>query len=79
MTPKITHFLDDRQPPAPCLVFDLDHLEANFRRLRRTLPLAEIFYAVKANPAPPVLERLVSLGSSFDAASFEEIAACLAV
>lgn len=78
MTPKIARFLDDHQPPAPCLVFDLDRLEANFRRLRRTLPLAEIFYAVKANPAPPVLERLVSLGSSFDAASFEEIETCLA-
>jgi ornithine decarboxylase len=33
---------------------------------------------VKANPAAPVLERLVSLGSSFDAASFEEVEACLA-
>jgi len=78
MTPKIARFLVDRRPPAPCLVFDLDRLEANFRRLRAVLPLAEIYYAVKANPAPSVLERLVSLGSCFDAASFEEIEACLA-
>jgi ornithine decarboxylase len=39
--------------------------------------MAQIHYAVKANPAAPILERLVRLGSSFDAASFEEVAACL--
>ena len=33
---------------------------------------------MKANPAAPILERLVGLGSSFDAASFEEIEFCLA-
>jgi ornithine decarboxylase len=32
---------------------------------------------VKANPARPILDRLVGLGSSFDAASFEEVRACL--
>ena len=37
-----------------------------------------IYYAVKANPAPQVLRRLVDLGSHFDAASFEEISECLA-
>ena len=46
-------------------------------RLRRVLPLAKIYYAVKANPAAPVLRRLVGLHSSFDAAGFEEIEACL--
>jgi ornithine decarboxylase len=33
---------------------------------------------VKANPARPVLDRLTSLGSSFDAAGIEEIEQCLA-
>ena len=46
-------------------------------RCSASLPLARIYYAVKANPARPVLERLVRLGSSFDAASFEEVAGCL--
>jgi ornithine decarboxylase len=45
--------------------------------LQRALPLARIYYAVKANPAHQVLERLVRLGSSFDAASYEEVAGCL--
>jgi ornithine decarboxylase len=60
------------------LVLDVDRVEENFRALRRALPLARIYYAVKANPAHPVLERLVRLDSSFDAASFEEVEACLA-
>ena len=77
MTPKIARFLREQQPATPCLVLDVDRVEENFRALRRTLPLARIYYAVKANPAPQVLERLVGLSSFFDAASFEEVAACL--
>ena len=77
MTPKIARFLREQQPATPCLVLDVERVEHNFRALRRTLPLARIYYAVKANPAPQILERLVGLSSFFDAASFEEVAACL--
>jgi ornithine decarboxylase len=77
MTPKVARFLADNQPVTPCLVLDVDRVEENFRRLRDALPLARIYYAVKANPAAPVLERLVGLGSHFDAASFQEVAMCL--
>jgi ornithine decarboxylase len=58
-------------------VLDVDRVEENFRALRDALPLAQIYYAVKANPAPQVLERLVRLSSHFDAASIEEVTACL--
>jgi len=78
MTPKIARFLAEHQPATPCLVLDVDRVEENFRALQRALPLARIYYAVKANPAPQVLERLVRLSSFFDAASYEEVAACLA-
>jgi ornithine decarboxylase len=78
MTPKVAQFLHDVAPATPCLVFDLDRVETNFRRLQAAMPLARIYYAVKANPAAPVLDRLVGLGSYFDAASLEEIEACLA-
>jgi ornithine decarboxylase len=78
MTPKIARFLADHQPATPCLVLDVDRVAENFRALRAALPLAIIYYAVKANPAPQVLRRLVPLGSRFDAASAEEIEACLA-
>ncbi len=77
MTPKVARFLADTQPATPCLVLDVDRVEANYRALREALPLAHVYYAVKANPAAPILERLVGLGSSFDAASAEEIQYCL--
>ncbi len=77
MTPKIARFLADQLPATPCLVLDVDRVEQNFRTLQAALPLARIYYAVKANPAPQVLERLVAIGSRFDAASAEEVEACL--
>ena len=77
MTPKIAHFLAEHAPATPCLVVDVDRVEARYHSLRHVLPLARIYYAVKANPAEAILRRLVSLGSSFDAASWEEIRMCL--
>ena len=78
MTPKIAQFLADKKPPTPCLVLDLDRVEENFAAMRTAFPDAHIYYAVKANPARPVLQRLLGLGSRFDAASWEEIKLCLA-
>lgn len=78
MTPKVSRFLADRQPATPCLVLDVDRVAENFGRLRQAMPLARIYYAVKANPAAPILDRLVGLGSYFDAASFQEVSMCLA-
>ena len=77
MTPKIASFLADRTPATPCLVVDVDQVELRYCELEAALPLARIYYAVKANPAQPVLQRLVSLGSCFDAASWEEVSLCL--
>ncbi len=77
MTPKVAQFLADHSPATPCLVLDVDRVEENFRAIGRALPLARIYYAVKANPAAPILERLVGLGSAFDAASVEEVGLCL--
>jgi len=77
MNPKIAAFLRTQQPATPCLVLDVDTVEANYRRITAAMPLARVYYAVKANPAAPILDRLTALGSSFDAASFEEVDACL--
>ncbi len=73
ITPKIAKFLAEQQPATPCVVVDLDVVEHNYRVLSRCLPLARVFYAVKANPAVEVVNRLARLGSSFDTASRGEI------
>ncbi|MCW8087867.1 type III PLP-dependent enzyme [Sabulicella glaciei] len=77
MTPKVARYLAEMEPATPCLVMDVDRVEQNYARLKAALPLARIYYAVKANPAAPILERLVGLGSFFDAASFQEVEMCL--
>ena len=64
MTFKIAQFLADHQPATPCLVLDIDRVEANFRALSHTLPLARIYYAVKANPAAAILARLTCCGAT---------------
>jgi ornithine decarboxylase len=76
VTPKIASFLDSA-PATPCLVLDLDRVAENYAALRAALPAAAIYYAVKANPAAPILRLLAARGSCFDAASLPEIEACL--
>src|SRR5579862_2382424 len=78
MTAKISRFLNERRPDNPLLVVDLDVVAHNYRSLRRYLPIAEVFYAVKANPAREILTLLTGLGSSFDTASRQEIEAVMA-
>lgn len=62
----------------PTLVLDLDRVSQQFAALSQGLGRARIHYAVKANPHPEVIKRLVQVGSSFDAASRGEIELCLA-
>lgn len=78
MNPKIAKFLAEQNPATPCLVVDVDRVAARYGALADALPLARIYYAVKANPAAAILSRLTGLGSYFDAASIEEIEMCLA-
>ena len=77
MTEKIRRFLAGRQVPTPCVVLDLDIVAEQFDKLRKNLPLAEVYYAVKANPAPEVVSLLHRLGARFDVASVAEIDLCL--
>ncbi|WP_419796539.1 MAG: type III PLP-dependent enzyme [Terasakiella sp.] len=77
MTPKIEAFLKDAEKDSPFLVVDLDVVEDRYKRLNSAFSEGHIYYAVKANPAKPILERLNHLGSRFDAASLGEIMQCL--
>ncbi|HVO16828.1 MAG TPA: type III PLP-dependent enzyme [Alphaproteobacteria bacterium] len=78
MTKKIERFLAEQRPATPCLVVDLDVVADNYRRLRNAVPRAGIYYAVKANPAPQILQTLAKLGSNFDTASVNEVDMVLA-
>ncbi len=78
MTPKNEQFLADHQLPTPCIVVDLDRVEQNYLDMQAAFPAAKIYYALKANPGRPILQRLAQLGAGFDAASWEEIEMCLA-
>jgi ornithine decarboxylase len=61
----------------PTLVLDIDQVARNYGDLKAGLGDAHVHYAVKANPERAVIERLVSLGCHFDAASRGEIELCL--
>ena len=82
MTDRIHQFLRDRRAKGlddgPCLVVDLDVVRDNYSAFATALPDTRVFYAVKANPAPEVLNLLAQLGSCFDAASVVEIEQVLA-
>ncbi|MFC3676869.1 type III PLP-dependent enzyme [Ferrovibrio xuzhouensis] len=78
MTPKQHKFLAETAETDPFVVVDLDIVEHNYRELKRLLPLARVFYAIKANPEPAIVGRLQKLGSNFDTASIGEINLCLA-
>ncbi len=75
---KIASFLDRNRFDRPTLVLDIDRVAERYRALAGGLAGARIYYAVKANPHPQVIARLVGLGSRFDAASRAEIELCLA-
>ncbi len=78
MNPKIASFLQSASPATPCLVLDLEQVAQNYAAMRAALPVANIYYAVKANPAAQILRLLAGKGACFDAASLAEIKACLA-
>ena len=78
MTDRIREFLRARRDEGPILVVDLDVVRDNYLAFRKAMPDSRVFYAVKANPAPEILELLAKLGSCFDTASIGEIEMALA-
>ena len=73
----IENYIRNTRFDRPTLVIDLDRVARQYDALKTGLGRARIHYAVKANPAPEIIERLVQLGSGFDAASRAEIEQCL--
>lgn len=79
LSDKLSQFLDAKNLPTPFLVVDLAQIADRYRALQTALPPARIYYAVKANPAPDVLQLLAGMDACFDAASIQEIHQVLAV
>ena len=63
----------------PFVVINLRTIKKNYIKLQNSFPFAQIYYAVKANPAPQVISLLSELGSSFDIASRYELDKVLAL
>lgn len=68
---KIKEFA--RDIPSPCLIIDHNIIKQKYQELREDLPMASIYYAVKANPMEDVINLLAELGSNFDIASRYEL------
>ena len=71
--------LDDLPHRTPYLLMDLDRVGAAYRELAAALPVDEIHYAVKCNPARPVLAALHAQGAGFEVASIRELSELEAV
>jgi ornithine decarboxylase len=56
----------------PLVVVDHDAIRRNYATFRKHLPRVQAYYAVKANPAPEIVQTLFKAGASFDVASFPE-------
>ncbi len=57
----------------PFVVIDIDVVANRYDTLKEALPVADVFYAVKANPGAEILELLAARGGSFDVASPNEV------
>jgi ornithine decarboxylase len=71
--------LDTLPHRTPYLLMDLDRVTGAYRALADALPVDVIHYAVKCNPAGPVLAALHGQGAGFEVASFPELRALQAV
>lgn len=63
----------------PFLVIDKKKVAENYQRLKKNMPDVGVFYSVKANDDPKILEILVKEGSSFEIASPKELHTLLAL
>ena len=56
----------------PLFIVDHAELRRNYALFRRHFPRVQIYYAVKANSDPAIVETFHALGGSFDVASMQE-------
>ncbi len=73
---RMKAFADKQE--TPFLVVDTSIVGRQYDELLHAFPFAKVFYAVKANPAPELIDLLRDKGSSFDIASIYELDRVLA-
>ncbi len=70
---RIKDFADGKETP-PFVVIDTQTIDRQYEELVEGFPYAKVYYAVKANPAPPqILTMLRDKGANFDIASVYEL------
>lgn len=69
----INDFLEETQSERAFYIIDLGKILEAYMNWVNLLPNIKIFYAIKSNPNPVLLETLSSLGVNFDCASENEI------
>jgi ornithine decarboxylase len=57
----------------PVIVCDTSTVAERYRHMKECLPDVGFYYAVKSNPALPILETLAGLGAGFEIASIQEL------
>ena len=57
----------------PFLLIDLNVVRKNYRNLKKNMPMASVYYAVKSNPMEEIILLLKELGSNFDVATTYEL------
>ncbi len=81
-TRKLEAFLADNAATGaietPFVVIDTDVVADRYDALKAALPQADVFYAVKANPGPEILQLVAARGGKFDVASPVEVDMALA-
>lgn len=69
----INDFLEENQSERAFYIIDLGQILNAYVNWVNLLPDVKIFYAIKSNPNPVILETLSSLGVNFDCASENEM------
>jgi ornithine decarboxylase len=75
---RILDYIASKPYLEPRLVLDVDMVAERYEAFEALLPSSKVFYAVKANPTPEILQMLAKAGSYFDCASMGEIRDVLA-
>ena len=68
---RLKEFASDKE--TPFVVLSTDVAARKYDDLRKAMPYADVYYAIKANPDETILRMLVERGSRFDIASIYEL------